>query len=141
MRVAIGITLSSSQSSRSRAISSRLSRKNHINKSKASSSVNIYFDNAAFIIDNSFCKNIRSSTAHIMAAIAEIRTTASRFGKRDFAEIFFFPPMRYLAVARETGAFSETGRLRAPQMAGRGFARAAAGRRGKFQLRQKSNQI
>jgi hypothetical protein len=130
MRVAIGTTLSSSQSSRSQAISSHLSRKNHTNKSKASSSVNIYFDNAAFIVDNSFCKIIRSSTAHIMPSVAEYGTHGKPVRKTIFAETFFFPPMRYLAVAREIGAFSETGRLCATQRAGRGFARAVAGRRG-----------
>ena len=127
MRMAICTTLSSPQSSRNRVISSRLSRKNHTNNSWASSSANIYFDNAAFISDNSFCEIPHSSTAHIMPSVAEIRNHGKQVRETILAETFFFSPMRYLAAARKVGAFSETGRLRAPQMAGRGFARAVAG--------------
>jgi len=123
MSMAICTTPSSLHPSRNRAVTSR---KNHTITFRASSSANIYFDNAAFIIDNSFCEMTHSSTTEIKPSMVEIRNHGKR-AENIFAETFFFPPMRYLAVARKTGAFSETGQLRAPQMAGREFARAVAG--------------
>jgi len=127
VRMAICTTLSSSQSGRNTAFFSRLSRKNHTNKSRASFSANIYFDNAAFIADNSLCEIPCSSTAHIMPSVAEIRNHGKRNQKTMFAETFFFSPMQYLAAARRAEVPPEAGLLRAPQMAGRGFARAVTG--------------
>jgi hypothetical protein len=125
--MAICTTHSSPQSSRNRIVSSRLSCKNHTNSSRASSSANIYFDNAAFIADNSFCKISHSSTTDIKPSVAEMRKHGKQVRKTILAETFFFSPMRYLAAARRAGIPPEAGQLRAPQMAGRGFARAVTG--------------
>jgi hypothetical protein len=127
VRVAICTTLSSSQLGRNTSLFSHLSRKNHTSKSRASLSANIYFDNAAFIADNSLCEIPCSSTAHIMPSVAEIRNHGKRNQKTMFAETFFFSPMQYLAAARRAEVPPEAGLLRAPQMAGRGFARAVTG--------------
>jgi hypothetical protein len=127
MRMAICTTLSSPQSSRNRAVSSRFSRKNHTNNSKVPSGANIYFDNAAFIADNSLCEITRSSTTEIKPFMAEMRNHGNQVRKTVFAETFFFSPMQYLAAAHRAGVPPEAGLLRAPQMAGRGFARAVTG--------------
>jgi hypothetical protein len=127
IRMATGTTLSSPLSSHNRAVPSRRFRKNHTNHSKASSGANIYFDNAAFIADNSFCKITHSSTTEIKPSVAEIRNHGKQVWKTVFAETFFFSPMQHLATAHRAEVPLETGLLRAPQMAGRGFARAVTG--------------
>jgi hypothetical protein len=62
-----------------------------------------------------------------MPSVAEIRNHGKRNQKTMFAETFFFSPMQYLAAARRAEVPPEAGLLRAPQMAGRGFARAVTG--------------
>ena len=127
VRMAICTTLSSPQLSRNQAVSSRISRQNHTSYFRVSSGINIYFDNAAFIADNSFCKITRSSTTEIKPFIAEMRNHGKQVRKTMFAETFFFSPMQHLATARRAEVPPEAGLLRAPQMAGRGFARAVTG--------------
>jgi hypothetical protein len=123
-RKALCTTLFSPQSCRNRAVSSRFSRKNRTGNSKALPGANIYFDNAACIADNSLCEILHSNTTDIKPPVAEMRNLGKQVRKIMFAETLFFSPMWYLAAARKAEIPPDADLLRAPQVTGRGFARA-----------------
>jgi hypothetical protein len=127
MCMAICTTLFSPQSSRNRAAFSRLFRKNHTSKFRALPRVNIYFDNAARIADNSLCENPHFSMQDLRPLMAGMLNHGQRFRESIFAKTFFFLPRWGLTATHKTEVPPASGLLRAPQMTGRGFARAVTG--------------